>query len=65
MLHASVKSISRRNSILALKVSGVLMEGVTNVRQKVMINFIEMCKVINVVKPRIDCIVFCSLSVGS
>lgn len=53
-LHAFVKSISRRNTILALKVRDVCIEGVPHIRQKVVIYFFEFFRETYLDRHRMD-----------
>lgn len=59
--HASIKSMSIRNTILALKVGEAWIEGVSNIRCEVVNHFTESFKEPNVDWPRLDDVVFRSL----
>ena len=56
------KSKSTRNTILALRVGEGWIEWMTDIRQEVVKHFIEIFKELDVERPRLDDVVFRSLS---
>lgn len=60
--HAFVKSMSRRNAILAMHANEVWIQGVFDIRREVLNNFTEIFKELDVDRPHLDGVVFPSLS---
>lgn len=57
-----VKSRSRRNVILSLKVKEIWIEGMPDIEQEVVNHFIEIFKEPNVDRPHLNGVIFRSLS---
>lgn len=60
--HVFVKSRTRRNVILSLKVKEIWIEGMSDIRQEAVNHFIEIFKEPNVNRPHLNGVVFRSLS---
>lgn len=62
--HASIKSIIRRNTILAFKVGEVWIEWVSDIRQEVVNHFTNIFRESNMDRPRLDDFIFCTLLIN-